>query len=209
MTPTAAILAGLTLGLTSGGYCFWSCASVMGPYMVCTSPQRKGHRWSTVPGAVRALAFYNLGRLLAYLAAGLLVTGLALSNAAASPQLLAVTRLVTGLILFALLLRRPRAEGCLSPRQRATGAFAMGLLQGLTPCPPFLAAIALALTLPGLTTGLLLFFSLFLGTALLTLPLAFIEPLRRRPWLTHLTRGLGLLICAYLILTAILLFLKS
>ncbi len=73
MTPTAAILAGLTLGLTSGGYCFWSCASVMGPYMVCTSPQRKGHRWSTVPGAVRALAFYNLGRLLAYLAAGLLV----------------------------------------------------------------------------------------------------------------------------------------
>lgn len=204
MTPAAAIVAGLTLGLTSGGYCFWSCATVMGPYMVCTSPQQRGHRWSTVPSAFRALGWYNLGRLLAYLAAGLLVSGLAQSGAAMSPQLLAVTRLATGVILALLLLRSPKPEGCLSVRQRSTGAFAMGLLQGLTPCPPFLAAVALALTLPGRATGLLLFLSLFAGTALLTLPLAFIEPLRRRPWLTHLTRALGLLICLYLILSALL-----
>lgn len=203
MTPAAAIVAGLTLGLTSGGYCFWTCASVMGPYMVCTSPQRQGHRWSTVPGAFRALAWYNLGRLLAYLTAGLLVSGLALSGAAMSPQLLAATRLATGMILALLLLQKPRPEGCLSLRQRSTGAFAMGLLQGLTPCPPFVAAVALSLSLPGLTTGLLLFLSLFAGTALLTLPLAFIEPLRRRPWLTHLTRAIGLLVCLYLILSAL------
>ena len=203
MTPVVAILAGLTLGLTSGGYCFWSCASVMGPFMVCTSPQRWGHRWSTVPGALRALAWYNLGRLVAYLAAGLLVTGLTLSGAAEFPLLLATTRLVTGVILALLLLRKPRAEGCLSSRQRSTGALAMGLLQGLTPCPPFLAALTLALSLPGLSTGLLLFLSLFAGTALLTLPLAFIEPLRHRPWLTHLSRAVGLLVCLYLVISAL------
>ncbi len=202
MTPAAAIVAGLTLGLTSGGYCFWSCASVMGPYLVSTSPQRSGHRWSTLPAAFRTLVWYNLGRLLAYLAAGLLVSGLALSGAAMSPPVQAVTRLATGVILALLLIRAPRPEGCLSTRQRSTGAFAMGLLQGLTPCPPFVAAVALALSLPGLATGLLLFLSLFAGTAVLTLPLAFIEPLRRRRWLTHLARALGLLVCLYLVLSA-------
>ena len=203
MTPTTAILTGLALGLSSGGYCFWSCASVLGPYMVCTSPRHQGHRWTTVPAALRALAWYNLGRLVAYLVAGLLASLLALSGATLPAELNAAARLITGVILALVLLRTPKPQGCISARQRSGGALAMGLLQGLTPCPPFIAALGLALTLPGLTSGLLLFLSLFAGTALLTLPLAFIEPLRRRPWLTHLTRTVGLLVCAYLILSAL------
>jgi hypothetical protein len=78
----------------------------------------------------------------------------------------------------------------------------MGALQGLSPCPPFLMAVGLALTAPdeGVLGGTLLFVSLFFGTALFTLPLAFLEPLRRRVWLFGLLRIVGGLVCVYLVL---------
>ena len=202
MDPMAAVASGFTLGLASGGYCFWSCAAVMGPYMVCTSPAASSTRWATFAGSFYTLAWYNLGRLLAYLGAGLAVTWLALRGATLPPVVQGVTQLVLGLLLGLVLLRRTAPAGCLPPRRRRVGALTMGLLQGLHPCPPFLAAMALTLTRPSITTGLLLFLSLFAGTALLTLPLAFIEPLRRRTWLTHLARAAGLAVCLYLVASA-------
>lgn len=58
-------------------------------------------------------------------------------------------------------------------------------------------------------SGLLLFGALFLGTALFTLPLAFIEPLRKRRWLTRLVRVVGLLVCLYLLLSAVSLLVRG
>lgn len=73
------------------------------------------------------------------------------------------------------------------------------MLQGLSPCPPFLIAVGMALTSTGVASGLLLFLTLFAGTALYTLPLAFLEPLRRRAWLFAATRIVGAVVALYLV----------
>lgn len=214
MTPAAAIATGFLLGLASGGICFWSCASVMGPFLVCTAPAPEPgapsplpHRWSTFPGALKILGWYNLGRLLAYTAAGLLVSWLILSRDMLPPSLLAGANLATAALLAWALIRPATNHRCWKPRQRALGALTLGLVQGLAPCPPFLTALGLSLTSEGPAAGLLLFLSLFAGTALLTLPLALLEPLGRWAWLKALTRILGALVALYLIITAALLLL--
>jgi sulfite exporter TauE/SafE len=204
MDSGAAIVTGLVLGLSSGGHCFWSCAAVMGPYMVATDAGEISRRWSTVGGCLRALGWYNLGRLLAYLAVGIAVA-LVAGTAALPVQLQAIALVATaGLLGYSVV--RPAAHGvCWQARRRSVGAFAIGLFQGVSPCPPFLVAVGIALSKPGVGGGILLFLSLFVGTALYTLPLAFLEPLRRSRWLFGAMRAVGAVVCVYLLARAALL----
>jgi sulfite exporter TauE/SafE len=206
MDPGAAIATGLMLGLSSGGYCFWSCASVMGPYMVATDDATTplSQRWASVAGAFRALGWYNLGRLVAYLAAGLVVSLVAGQRQGVPAGVHAATLLATAGLLAYAVVRPAQETRCWRGRgRRSAGAFALGLLQGVSPCPPFLMAVGIALSAPGLSGGMLLFGSLFVGTAIFTLPLAFLEPLRRRRWLFWIMRGLGAVVCLYLVAQAL------
>jgi sulfite exporter TauE/SafE len=196
----SAILTGLGLGLASGSTCFWSCATVLGPYLVATEREPAG-RWSTVPSALRSLLWYHLGRLLAYLGIGLLA-GCGAGRARLPPAIQAAALFLTALLLGISLLRPSNRERCWGARRRAQGAFAMGLLQGLLPCPTFLSALAVALASPGLAGALLLFAFLFLGTSVFSLPLALLEPLRRRPLLRRLTLAGGGLVCLLIIARA-------
>lgn len=207
MEPAAAIATGLVLGLSSGGHCFWVCASVMGPYLVSTDEEPPTRRWATVGPALRVLGWYNLGRLLAYLGAGVatsLVAGSGMIPAPVQAAALAATA-----VLLAVAVARPGggrhvcwlARG----RRRKAGALLIGLLQGFSPCPPFLIAVGLALSAPGLAGGVLLFLALFVGTALYTLPLALVEPLRRGRWLFVFARAAGGLVALYLVVRAALL----
>jgi len=198
----SAILAGLALGLSSGGHCFWSCAAVMGPYLVATDTPGPRARWAAVPGALAALLWYNLGRLLAYLAAGLLVAWLARQGAQLPPAVQAGARLLMALILAASLLWPASERRCWRQDLRRSGAFFVGLLQGISPCPPFLAAVGLGLSADGPAAGIAIFLALFAGTALFTLPLALLQPLRDRAWLSRVVRLLGGLVCLYLISSA-------
>jgi sulfite exporter TauE/SafE len=204
MDAGGAIVSGLLLGLSSGGHCFWSCASVLGPYLVATEERASGARWSTVPAALRTLGWYNLGRLIAYLAVGLIVTALAAAGTTLPAPVQVAARLVTAAILGVAVIRPATPQRCWGHR-RSAGAFVVGALQGLSPCPPFLVAVGLGLTAAGRATGLLLFAALFVGTALYTLPLALLEPLRRRDWATWIVRGVGAVVCLYLVVSALLL----
>jgi sulfite exporter TauE/SafE len=204
MDVTSAMAAGLLLGLSSGGQCFWSCAAVLGPYLAAAAPEvGSGPRWATLPTTLRAVAWYNLGRLLAYLATALAVAALTRAELSWPAWLQAATRLLTAMVLGASLLRPTSTTRCCSAQRRARGAFALGVLQGITPCAPFLAAAGLAFSsalAPAAAVGL--FLALFVGTALFTLPLAFIEPIRRRPRLTWALRLLGALVCVHLVASA-------
>lgn len=202
MDSGAAIVTGLVLGLSSGGHCFWSCAAVMGPYMVATDASALSRRWSTVAGGLRALGWYNLGRLLAYLGVGIAVA-LVAGTAALPVHLQVVALLATAGLLGYSVARPATHSACWRLRgRRSVGAFAMGVLQGVSPCPPFLVAVGIALSKPGVGGGILLFLSLFFGTALFTLPLAFLEPLRRSRWLFGAMRAVGAVVCVYLLARA-------
>ena len=205
MEGASLLAAGLALGLASGGHCFWSCASVMAPYLVSTEAPPGERRWSTLPRAACTLLWYNLGRLCAYLAAGLAVTGIARLGGTLPPVVPALAQLATAGVLAYALLRPSVPHRCWRGGSRSAAAFSVGLMQGLAPCPPFVAAIGIALGTGGRSpvSALLLFVALFLGTALYTLPLAFLEPLRRRRWLANATRVVGALVCLYLLWGAV------
>jgi hypothetical protein len=140
----------------------------------------------------------------AYAATGLLVATFA--GATLPPAAQAAARLVTAAILgYSLLRPALGSRPAWRPARRHRGALVVGLLQGIAPCPPFVAAVGLGLSASGPAAGLLLFLALFASTTLMTLPLALLEPLRRRAWLAQLTRAVGAAVLLYLLATAVLL----
>ncbi|MCC6747292.1 MAG: sulfite exporter TauE/SafE family protein [Deltaproteobacteria bacterium] len=197
MGATPSFLGGLLLGLASGPHCFWSCALVLGPYLVTTEGGADGARFAQLPARARTLLWYNLGRFLAYLAAATVVSAAGAELRALPASVGAATRLASAALLLLCVLRQP-APLCGARAGRFGGAFGLGLLQGLVPCPPFVSAVGLALAGSSVPGSALLFAGLFLGTALYTLPLALLEPLARWPWLSRLGRVAGLLVALYL-----------
>ncbi|HEK1693171.1 cytochrome biogenesis protein [Pseudomonas putida] len=83
----------LVLGLLGGGHCMGMCGGLMGALTLAIPPEQRGRR-------LRLLLAYNLGRVLSYACAGLLL-GLAGWAVASSPAALAL-RVVAALLLIAM-----------------------------------------------------------------------------------------------------------
>ncbi|WP_416467694.1 sulfite exporter TauE/SafE family protein [Pseudomonas sp. LFS044] len=83
----------LVLGLLGGGHCLGMCGGLMGALTLAIPPEQRGRR-------ARLLLAYNLGRILSYTCAGLLL-GLAGWAVASSPAALAL-RVVAALLLIAM-----------------------------------------------------------------------------------------------------------
>ncbi|MDV5096919.1 sulfite exporter TauE/SafE family protein [Pseudomonas sp. LSJ-87] len=83
----------LVLGLLGGGHCLGMCGGLMGALTLAIPPEQRGRR-------LRLLLAYNLGRILSYACAGLLL-GLAGWAVASSPAALAL-RVVAALLLIAM-----------------------------------------------------------------------------------------------------------
>ncbi len=83
----------LVLGLLGGGHCLGMCGGLMGALTLAIPPEQRGRR-------LRLLLAYNLGRILSYAAAGLLL-GLA-GVAVASSPLATGLRVVAALLLIAM-----------------------------------------------------------------------------------------------------------
>ncbi|MDZ4020964.1 sulfite exporter TauE/SafE family protein [Pseudomonas sichuanensis] len=83
----------LVLGLLGGGHCLGMCGGLMGALTLAIPPQQRNRR-------LRLLLAYNLGRILSYAAAGLLL-GLAGVALASSPLALGL-RVVAALLLIAM-----------------------------------------------------------------------------------------------------------
>ena len=83
----------LILGLLGGGHCLGMCGGLMGALTLAIPPEQRGRR-------MRLLLAYNLGRILSYACAGLLL-GLAGWAVASSPAALAL-RVVAALLLIAM-----------------------------------------------------------------------------------------------------------
>jgi len=83
----------LILGLLGGGHCLGMCGGLMGALTLAIPPEQRGRR-------VRLLLAYNVGRILSYACAGLLL-GLAGWAVASSPAALAL-RVLAALLLIAM-----------------------------------------------------------------------------------------------------------
>jgi len=87
------LLSAFVLGLLGGGHCLGMCGGLMGALTMAIPAEQRGKR-------LRLLVAYNLGRVLSYAAAGLLV-GLAGWAVAKSPAAMAL-RVVAALLLIAM-----------------------------------------------------------------------------------------------------------
>ncbi len=89
----APLLSALILGLLGGGHCLGMCGGLMGALTLAIPPGQRARR-------LRLLLAYNLGRILSYAAAGLLI-GLAGWAVASSPAAM-LLRVLAGLLLIAM-----------------------------------------------------------------------------------------------------------
>ena len=89
----APLLSALILGLLGGGHCLGMCGGLMGALTLAIPPDQRSRR-------LRLLLAYNLGRILSYAAAGLLI-GLAGWAVASSPAAM-LLRVLAGLLLIAM-----------------------------------------------------------------------------------------------------------
>lgn len=87
------LLSALTLGLLGGGHCLGMCGGLMGALTLAIPPEQRTQR-------LRLLLAYNLGRILSYAAAGLII-GLAGWAAASSPAAM-ILRVLAGLLLICM-----------------------------------------------------------------------------------------------------------
>ena len=87
------LVSAVILGLLGGGHCLGMCGGLMGALTLAIPPEQRGRR-------LRLLLAYNLGRILSYASAGLLL-GLAGWAVASSPAALAL-RVVAALLLIAM-----------------------------------------------------------------------------------------------------------
>jgi sulfite exporter TauE/SafE len=83
----------LILGLLGGGHCLGMCGGLMGALTLAIPPDQRGRR-------LQLMLAYNLGRILSYACAGLLI-GLAGWAVASSPAAMAM-RVVAALLLIAM-----------------------------------------------------------------------------------------------------------
>jgi hypothetical protein len=87
------LVSAVILGLLGGGHCLGMCGGLMGALTLAIAPERRAQRF-------RLLLAYNLGRILSYAAAGLLL-GLAGWALASSPAATGL-RVVAALLLIAM-----------------------------------------------------------------------------------------------------------
>lgn len=164
------------LGLLGGGHCLGMCGGLMGALTLAIPPEQRGRR-------LRLLLAYNLGRILSYAAAGLLV-GMAGWAVASSPAAMAL-RVVAAALLIAMGLylagwwsglTRIEAIGRglwrrlqpftrrLLPVTSLPRALALGALWGWLPCGLVYSALLWSASQGSPSQGASLMFAFGLGT---------------------------------------------
>ncbi|MBN2430913.1 MAG: sulfite exporter TauE/SafE family protein [Acidobacteria bacterium] len=200
------MIEGFLLGLSTGTSCLAFCAPVLLPYFVAEAHSHKRN--------LGALGIFLLGRLTGYLIFAVLawaVGWLLLQPSADREIIFGAARLVLALLLIGYgfgLFHPACAVAADTSRgnrfQRRWGVplpLWLGLLTGLSLCPPFLLALTETAQSPSLGHSLLFFLAFFAGTSLFLLPLPLAGVFRRIAVLRPVARlTAGVIGCYYLYL---------
>ncbi|MEO0077717.1 MAG: sulfite exporter TauE/SafE family protein [candidate division WOR-3 bacterium] len=165
------VLRGFALGLSAGVGCLGLCLPIAAPALL--GQHRSGFRKSA-----ETLGLFLLGRLSAYIAAGVVsgMLGSAVGTVAASQVAISVAYGLLGvlMVLFGAVQTFPSLGLCRVLKPAAVSGwfpFVFGLLAGISPCPPFLLAVTAAIGAGSITNALLFFSAFYLATTLYLLPL--------------------------------------
>jgi pyruvate formate lyase activating enzyme len=192
------ILLSFFTGLSVGPACIAHCGLFQTAYLARYAPNA---RRQTVQLGAALLG----GRLAAYVLLGLVV------GLVAGAQIWVVrpwvpTALLCGImLLYAALPGRRASKRCacatgMSPTV-VGGALIVGLLTGISPCPPMLASAAIALQSHGMAAAILVFLAFFAGSSLFLLPFVFGAAALSPVWRARL-RGVSRVIAAAVALYA-------
>lgn len=193
------VVEGFLLGLSSGSYCLFSCSPIAVPLFM---DHTMGYKQ-----AINRLLLFLSGRLMGYILFGFIlsITGafiLGYFDPFIQKRVEALSLIIAGVILLLPLKRHKTHEGCIMRSLRSTSlsAVLLGLITGLSFCPPFLSAASRVIN-QGVGGGVLYFVSFFIGTSLLLLPFGMFSLLNRfQSALKHMGRYLRLIIGIYFIL---------
>lgn len=160
------------LGLSAGSYCLFNCAPAAVP-MFLSEDKRPME-------SVMRLVKFLAGRLAGYLIFGFLIGILgAYAVGYLDPfiqqRIESYVMVILGLfLLFSGLSKKGLVESCLLKKVtagRSLPIVVVGVLTGLSFCPPFFAAASRVFGKTGSIGGLIYFFFFFLGTSVYMLPL--------------------------------------
>ncbi|MFB3814778.1 MAG: sulfite exporter TauE/SafE family protein [Terriglobales bacterium] len=208
MTYWTPVFAGFLLGLSTGPLCLGTCLPVVFPFAVGEiSGDTARKRWGF-------LGEFLAGRLLAYLFTGLVVGALSHRFAYAGSRMGVYAWLVLSLVLLVYgVAGRPQHAG-ICPwvsrlvRRRAF-AFLLGMLTGLSVCPPFLLALGYVLERSSNALfGLLFFLAFFCATTMFILPLGVLGHVPRQAWMEQIGRWAAILAGGYFLCDALLSLLR-
>jgi len=168
------IVEGFILGLMTSPVCAMTCAPVFLSFTL--SGDEKG-----LGAQGRALVQFLAGRLAGYAAIGLIFGWVGSHVAAGAPPLLvAVTQGALGVALLFYALSKTKHSGFLCGVVGRWGLekrypLVLGLLSGLTICPPFLLAVGRVTQVGGALLGGCFFVAFFFGTSLILAPMVFVS----------------------------------
>ncbi len=164
---SSVIYLGLTLGFGLSTSCAALCTPILVPYIVSSEhPSLRRGFFSAV--------VFSSGRLISYLSLGL-IFGLLVTSFEINPVITATTTLVLGCLLI---LQGFSSLGVFSVGRAIGSNFCqyiatrrslvyMGILTGLRPCVPLLAALTYSVTLSGIAEVLLFMLAFWLASSLL------------------------------------------
>ncbi len=166
-----ALVKGLLLGLSTGGFCLGSCAPVMLPYLV-------SREWDGSRPLLRRAGEFLVGRLFAYVMFALVAIWLGgsvqKSPAVARVAAVGMAVLAVGLILHGLSLSFPEWKTCRTVERWGVLRrlpFLAGVALGISICPPLLLALTYLLTVGQWGAGIGFAVAFFVGTTVYLAPL--------------------------------------
>lgn len=198
------------LGLSSGASCLGFCLPVALPTIA--GAHRPGFKSTALN-----LAFFLLGRLFAYLISGLIfgLLGSTISRFAPFHRLILpflYIVLAALLILYGITSLNPfaRYTFCRVIRfgtESRWFIFLMGILIGLSPCPPFLLALTSVVDIGGIINGIIFFLLFFSATTIFFIPLLLIGIFNRFATVRLASRILAIITGYYFLIIGIRIFL--
>uniref|UniRef100_A0A7V3V072 Sulfite exporter TauE/SafE family protein n=1 Tax=candidate division WOR-3 bacterium TaxID=2052148 RepID=A0A7V3V072_UNCW3 len=202
----ALIYRALALGLANGISCLGYCLPI-------TLPALAGAKTAGVGKAFKRVLIFLLGRLIAYLLIGFFAGMLGVSfthypvfQKLVIPVLYVLLALI--LILYGITGINPFARftfcRLLQPHFESDRfSLLLGLLVGISPCPPFLLAFVNVLEFAGILNGILFFLFFFIATSIYFLPLILFGYLARFELIRLTARLLAIITGIYFLLLKI------